>query len=226
MHFDPLTLMIIPALILVTAGGAAAMRLRNGPVAQPKTSERTEPPPRNDNFDDRLTGIGNRQAFEHSGASLLETALANDHEAALLVLDLDHFAAINAAHGRDGGDRLLIAFARMIHDYLPPTSLVCRLGADMFAAILPGAGSARAHVIADEIRMLFAHLAIASPLGKLQTTVSVGIAVARGAAVDVETLLQRADLCLDRAKAGGRNRVEAEGRPNETAMRQRRRGAA
>ncbi len=225
MHFDPLTLLIVPALLLVAAGGLAVGRLRSGslmPGSEPSTSE--EPTTRPAVFVDRLTGIGNRRAFEHSGAALLEAALAQGQEAALLVLDLDRFDGINAAHGRDVGDRLLTTFARVIHDYLPATSLVCRLGADTFAAVLPAAGPARAAAVADEIRMLFAHLSIEGPVGPVRTTVSVGIASGRD--TDLETLLHHADLCLDRAKAGGRNRVEAEGGPDEAWTRRQRRGAA
>ncbi len=227
MLFDPLTLMIVPALLLVAAGGPAAWRLRSGCLApRSETFAPDEPSMLSGEFDDGLTGIGNRRAFERSGAALLGAALADGHEAALLVLDLDRFDAVNAAHGRDAGDRLLVTFARVIHDYLPPTSLVCRLGADTFAAILPAAGPARAAAIADEIRMLFAHLSIEGPEGAIRSTVSIGIAGSRGCGSDIQSLLQRADFCLDSAKAGGRNRIEAaEGGPAET-MRQQRRGAA
>ena len=215
MLFDPLTLMIALALLPVAAGGLAAWRLRNSSFTpQSENVEPSEASVPQGEFDDGLTGIGNRLAFERSGAALLGTALAKGQEAALLLLDLDRFDGVNAAHGRDAGDRLLGAFARLVHDYLPPTSLVCRLGADTFAAILPAAGLARATAIADEVRMLFAHMAIESPRGRLQTTVSVGIAGSRGAEADIDGLLQRADLCLDRAKAGGRNRVEAESGPD------------
>ena len=226
MHFDPLTLMIVPALLLVAAGAPAVWRLRSGCLLPPsEIFAPREPSMLPGEFDDGLTGIGNRRAFEHSGAALLEAALAQGHEAALLVLDLDRFERVNATHGRDAGDRLLVTFARVIHDYLPPTSLVCRLGADTFAAILPAAEPTRAAAIADEIRLLFAHLSIDGPGGQVRSTVSIGIAGTGGSDPDIETLLQRADLCLDRAKAGGRNRIEAEGGSNGASMR-RQRGAA
>ena len=227
MHFDPLTLMIVPALLLVAAGGVAVWRFRSGClVPWSETFDLDEPATLQEAFDDRLTGVGNRLAFERSGAALLGTTLANGQEAALLLFDLDRFDAVNAAHGRDAGDRLLAAFARTVHAYLPPTSLVCRLGADTFAAILPAAGLARATAIADEIRMLFAHLSIDGPAGPVRATVSIGVAGARGSESDIEALLQRADLFLDGAKAGGRNRVEAESGPDEALRPRQRRGAA
>ena len=227
MVFDPLTLMIASALLLVATGSVAAWRLRCGSFTpRSQIFEPNEPPVFQGKFGDGLTGIGNRLAFERSGAALLGTALANGHEVALLVLDLDRFDAVNAAHGRQSGDRLLVAFARLIHDYLPPTSLVCRLGADTFAAILPAADPARAYAIADEIRMLFAHLKIGGSEGLVRTTVSIGVAGSCGNDTDLEMLLQRADLCLDRAKAGGRNRVEADGRSDDPSVFQQRRGVA
>ena len=226
MVFDPLTLMIASALLLVATGLVAAWRLRSGGFTlRSEILESDEPPVLRGEFDDVLTGLGNRLAFERSGAALLGTALANGQEAALLVFDLDRFDAVNATHGRAAGDRLLVAFARLIHDYLPPASLVCRLGADTFAAIVPAAGPVRAQAIADDIRLLFAHLAIESPRGPLRATVSIGIAGSRGTNADIETLLQRADLCLDRAKAGGRDRVAAEAGP-DASIRLQRRGAA
>ena len=226
MLFDPLTLLIVPALLLMAAGGLAGWRLRsNGLAPQTEGPASDEPSMHSGAFADGLTGIGNRRAFEHSGSALLKAALAHGQDAALLVLDLDRFDGINAAHGRDAGDRLLATFARVIHDYLPPTSLVCRLGADTFAAILPAAGPARAAAIADEIRMLFAHLTIEGPKGLVRTTVSIGIAGSRGNDAGLETLLHRADLCLDRAKAGGRNRVEADGSSDDASLSRQRSGA-
>ncbi len=227
MLFDPLTLMFVPALLLVAAGGLAVGRLRSGCLAPASAmSDFDEPPTLQGAFDDGLTGVGNRLAFERSGAALLGSTLVNGQRAALLLLDLDRFETVNVAHGRDAGDRILVAFARMVHDYLPPTSLVCRLDADTFAAILPDAGLARATAIADEIRMLFAHLSIEGPAGPVRTTVSIGIAGTRGSKSGIETLLQHADLCLDRAKARGRNRVEADAGPDEASRSQQRRGAA
>ena len=227
MHFDPLTLLIVPALLLVAASFVAGARLRSVYLAPPwesLTPDDPSMPP--GEFDDALTGIGNRRALEQSGAALLAAALAQGHEAALLVLDLDRFERVNAIHGRDAGNRLLVTFARVIHDYLPPTSLVCRLNADTFAAILPTAGPARAAAIADEIRLLSAHLCIDGAGAPIRTTVSIGIAGSPESGTDIEALLQRADLCLDRAKASGRNRIEAGGASDAASTRQQHRGAA
>ena len=136
------------------------------------------------------------------------------------MIDLDRFKAVNDTHGHPAGDRLLVAFARLAHDYLPPTSLVCRVGGGAFAAVLPGADAPRAGGVADEIRALFSHLAVAGPQGPVRTTVSIGIALAGDEMADdgargggLAALLARADQCLCAAKHAGRDRVVAEGNP-------------
>ncbi len=176
--------------------------------------ERTERLHRREALEDALTGIGNRRALYRSGAALLDTSRRAGRPAALLLMDLDGFKIINDCHGHPAGDRLLVAFARLAHDYLPPTSLICRVGGEEFAAILPGADLARAHAVADEIRALFAHVALESPLGPLRATVSIGVASMRDQRVEdgeVGELLSRADICLYAAKRGGRDRVVSEG---------------
>ncbi len=178
--------------------------------------ERTERHHRREALEDVLTGIGNRRALFRSGPALLEASRQAGRPAALLLMDIDGFKIINDAHGHPAGDRLLVAFARLAHDYLPPNSLVCRVGGEEFAAILPGADPERAHAVADEIRALFAHVALDGPHGPLRATVSVGVAQTQPDVIvdsEIVDLLGRADVCLYAAKRSGRDRVVAEGDP-------------
>lgn len=175
--------------------------------------ERTERTHRREALEDALTGIGNRRALFRSGPALLEESRIAGRPAALLLMDLDGFKIVNDCHGHPAGDRLLIAFARVAHDYLPPTSLVCRIGGEEFAALLPGADLERAHAVADEIRALFAHVTLESPAGPLNATVSVGVAAMWAepmADEEISELLSRADICLYAAKRSGRDRVVSE----------------
>ena len=189
-----------------------------GAVSIVMDRERTASLHRRDALEDPLTGIGNRRALFGSGGALLDATRAAGRPAALLLMDLDHFKAVNDTHGHPAGDRLLVAFARLAHDYLPPTSLVCRVGGEEFVALLPGAEADRARAVADEIRALFAHLAVAGPGGPVRTTVSIGIAMMGDEPTDggsgrLAALLARADQCLYAAKHAGRDRVVAEGDP-------------
>ncbi len=168
---------------------------------------------RREALEDTLTGIGNRRALLRSGAALVGACRRAGRPAALLLMDLDGFKAINDLHGHPAGDRLLVAFARLAHDYLPPTSLVCRVGGEEFAAVLPDADPGRAARVADELRGLFAHVMLEGPQGPIRTTVSIGIAALAAEAPagdEVTDLLLRADRCLYAAKHGGRDRVVGE----------------
>lgn len=184
-----------------------------GVVSTVMSRERTDELHRREALEDVLTGIGNRRALARSGAPLLAACRRSGRPAALLLMDLDHFKLVNDRHGHPVGDQVLVAFARLAHDYLPPTSLVCRLGGEEFAAVLPGADAGRARAVAEEIRALFAHLVLDGPEGPVQTTVSIGVAhLAPEPAPegDIVDLLARADLRLYAAKRGGRDRVMAE----------------
>ena len=172
---------------------------------------------RREALEDVLTGIGNRRALFRSGGVLLDACHRAGRPAALLLMDLDGFKAVNDRHGHPLGDRLLVAFGRLAHDYLPPTSLVCRVGGEEFAAVLPDAEPERARIVADEIRALFAHVVLDGPQGPVRTTVSIGIAQmdavppgVRPPQQDMADLLGRADQCLYFAKNAGRDRVVAE----------------
>ena len=132
-------------------------------------------------------------------------------------MDLDGFKIVNDRHGHPAGDRLLVAFARLAHDYLPPTSLVCRVGGEEFAAVLPGADPERAHAVADEIRALFAHVVLDGPAGprprhrERRRRRHAGRTLCPTS--EIIELLGRADICLYAAKRSGRDRVVAEGDP-------------
>ena len=169
-------------------------------------------------MEDPLTGIGNGRALLRSGVALLDACRRAGRPACLLLMNLDGFAPVDDRHGHPAGDRLLVAFARLAHDYLPPTSLVCRIGGEGFAALLPAADLARARAVAEEIRALFGHVVLDDPAGPLRTTVSIGAAQDRGGQGpatqgDLADLVGRADLCLHAARRGGRDRVAAEGDP-------------
>ena len=173
---------------------------------------------RRDALEDPLTGIGNRRALDRSGLPLLDACRRAGRPACLLLMDLDGFKLVNDRHGHPAGDRLLVAFARLAHDYLPPNSLVCRIGGEEFAALVPAANLDRALAVADEIRALFAHIVLDHGTGPLRTTVSIGVARDRGgqgaaSQGDLVELIGRADLCLYAAKQHGRDRVVADGIP-------------
>jgi diguanylate cyclase (GGDEF)-like protein len=154
---------------------------------------------------DPLTGIPNRRLFnERFDRCLAETRRAA-RSFALLSLDLNRFKAVNDIHGHTTGDRLLVAVAGRLRQLTRPEDSLARLGGDEFALAVCGADRDLAERVAT--RMV---TALAQPFeidGKvIEIGASVGIALYPGDADDASTLMQRADLAMYRAKAGGRNR--------------------
>jgi diguanylate cyclase (GGDEF)-like protein len=143
---------------------------------------------------DPLTGAGNRRALTRM------LTLHEQKEISLLVLDLDHFKAVNDTHGHEIGDRVLQEFASRAAAALRRGDLLARVGGEEFVAVLPGADAAAASAVAD--RILEATRRRAFTDRELRVTVSIGIA----SGPQTEPLLARADLALYSAKNGGRDR--------------------
>lgn len=162
---------------------------------------------------DELTGVANRR---HSGARLREAqVLAGRYRRPLSVamLDLDHFKAVNDAHGHDGGDAVLRAVTRAVAGALREADLLGRWGGEELLAILPETDAAGALALAERLRAAVQALRVEHAGGTIVVTVSVGLATwvpsSSGAeAPSTEALLKQADQALYRAKARGRNRVE------------------
>jgi diguanylate cyclase (GGDEF)-like protein len=152
---------------------------------------------------DHLTGLLNRASLVPRFAELRTQAHATGGVIALIVYDLDRFKSINDDLGHDRGDAVLRDTAGLLHRHLRAFDLVYRLGGEEFAVVLPGVGVTEALEIAQRQR---ASIAEAHP-GGVPITISGGVASARGAEVEWDTLFQRADAALLRAKRAGRNRV-------------------
>jgi diguanylate cyclase (GGDEF)-like protein len=153
---------------------------------------------------DALTGLGNR----HWMRTMFEREVTRMAHASkslcLMMIDVDNFKLFNDRYGHIAGDRVLVAVAEALREYLRPTDLVARFGGDEFAVLLPDLQLKQARQTAERIRQQVASLS--PPSLTTAVTVSIGIA-SRGGADDVATLVQRADAAMYDAKEGGRNRV-------------------
>ena len=151
-------------------------------------------------FHDPLTGLPNRNLFtERMLASL--SAAEPGAEAAMLLLDIDDFKAINDRFGHVEADLLLRSIGARLRDALPAPVVVARLGGDEFAALVEpaddpaGVAVRSAGALIDALRAPF-HVAGV----ELFVTTSVGIALGS----DVDQLFRRADVAMYRAKSAGK----------------------
>jgi len=126
---------------------------------------------------------------------------------ALLIVDADHFKAINDTMGHEAGDDALKLIARKIAGLLRTTDLIGRIGGEEFAVFLPGSSPMQAEVVAERIRLAVAEADFVTTTGERK-----GLSVSVGGAVfdrrlDFADLFRLADRQLYSAKANGRNRV-------------------
>jgi len=158
---------------------------------------------------DPLTGLANRRHFHTVLNREIEIVARSGNSALLLMLDIDHFKAINDTHGHPAGDKVLQAVAHCIVSCVRPQDTVARYGGEEFAIVLPDCQAAYGEAVAERIRQSIAALAISPAPGMtLQVTTSVGGAFAPvwvRSTADLWT--ERADTQLYLAKAQGRNRV-------------------
>lgn len=172
------------------------------------TRERREYEQRRLSLIDPLTGLQNRRAF------LNEIARAFPRRrppVSVLVLDLDHFKAVNDRFGHEAGDAVLARFGALAHTSTRSGDFLFRMGGEEFCFVLPQIGAAEALVIAERIRGRFGSEPVPTPAGPVACTVSVGVAVGEQPGIDLELLRAAADAAVYEAKARGRNCVVVAG---------------
>ncbi|RZJ17290.1 MAG: PleD family two-component system response regulator [Brevundimonas sp.] len=160
---------------------------------------------------DALTGLHNRRYMSGQLQGLVDHANHGGESVATLVLDIDHFKAVNDGFGHDAGDEVLREFAVRLATNVRAIDLPCRLGGEEFVVVMPGASLEAAHSVADRIRrdIASAPFRIMGGREQLTITVSVGVAASTGEGDTPDALLKRADEGVYEAKSAGRNRVIA-----------------
>jgi diguanylate cyclase (GGDEF)-like protein len=164
---------------------------------------------------DVKTGLLNAAAWHAQAERELRRVRRTDGPRGVLVLDLDHFKAVNDAHGHIVGDEVLHAVATALKDEVRERDLAGRFGGEEFVVLLAGrdrAAGGDVQAVAERIRRRVEGLQVPidTPDGPLTVdglTVSVGGAVSAPGSADLQTLLQTADAALYAAKRAGRNRV-------------------
>jgi two-component system cell cycle response regulator len=156
---------------------------------------------RHDASTDALTGVWNRRAFE----AMLDAHVLGRQRFGLLFVDVDHFKAVNDAHGHDAGDAVLAHLGHVLSGSVRPGDAVARLGGEEFVVLLQGVTTEGALTAAERLREAAAEV---GPVGVPRVTVSIGVALADPAEdVTADDLMRRADAALYSAKRAGRDRV-------------------
>ncbi len=152
---------------------------------------------------DSLTNALTRRRLDEACGKELKRCQRNGRSLALLVMDMDHFKAVNDTWGHQVGDRVLVNFVARVQPLLRGPDQLARFGGEEFVALLPETSLSEAVLVAERIRQTCAADSQAPVC-----TVSVGVTTNQRDDDTVDSLFARADAALYRAKANGRNRVE------------------
>ena len=163
---------------------------------------------------DPLTGIKNRRHFdaalEHEDAIRQRIPAEKRPLRSAILFDLDHFGSVNKRFGHQVGDRVLRLFSDTLKSRVRNSDLMARYGGEEFVVILDGASREEAMGIAEQVRKAFAKQSVDTGTGeRLSSTVSAGCSTLEPWEVEGVLLLERADVALAMAKAGGRDQVVA-----------------
>ncbi len=163
---------------------------------------------------DELTRLANRRHVGDRFREELGRSVRYGRPISVVLLDVDHFKAVNDTEGHDAGDAVLRAVAGAIASALRVSDVPGRWGGEEFLAVLPETDAAGARVLAERVRAAVEALRVEHAGKALKVTISAGLATwvpaaARVAGVEAESLLKQADEALYRAKGAGRNRVES-----------------
>jgi two-component system cell cycle response regulator len=160
-------------------------------------------------FTDGLTGLYNRRYVTRHLASLAQSQGAEDHETALIMVDIDHFKNVNDSYGHDVGDEVLKEISKRLQLIVRGQDLASRLGGEEFLIVVTNATVENAEGVAERIRSDIANepITASTPSGNVEVTVSVGVAMRHSTTETPDRQLKRADEALYEAKRGGRDRV-------------------
>jgi two-component system cell cycle response regulator len=161
---------------------------------------------------DQLTGLHNRRYMTSHLDNLMTQAAKVGKPLAFVIMDIDHFKAVNDGHGHDIGDEVLREFAKRLGANIRGIDLACRYGGEEFVVVMPETDGGFAYAVAERLRKSIetTPIEITRAPGTIPITVSIGIAASEGEGDTAEALLRRADQALYSAKRNGRNQVVAD----------------
>jgi diguanylate cyclase (GGDEF)-like protein len=158
---------------------------------------------------DAMTGLYNYRFLVGYLDQQVNVAERASSPLSVLMLDLDHFKAVNDSHGHPAGDRLLRQFASLMLDTIRKSDLAARYGGEEFVVVMGNTRREDAELVADKIRVAVEEMTVKLDDGsELRLTVSIGGVTFPEGSRGARNLLDLADRALYAAKRHGRNCVE------------------
>ena len=153
---------------------------------------------------DHLTGLVNRRSFDYTLSVELERSRRYGSPLSLLLMDTDHFKAVNDEYGHSVGDQILTQIAWILSSHIRTTDTAARWGGEEFGILMPESDQAEAAAVAETLRRRIENFTF---VNGIRVTMSFG--GAQWLKLGSKSLwFKRADRALYRAKKNGRNRVE------------------
>ena len=193
-------------LLPITALGFAILPLSVAAVVFAIINQRLNQQLRNRALSDDLTGALSRRGLRELGERMLSMQAHQPTSVAVLMMDVDHFKAVNDSYGHQVGDDVLRQITQLTRERLRDDALLARYGGEEFTVLLPVRSHLEASAVAERVRQMLALTPCETRGGPVSITVSIGVAFHRPDST-LEDALARADACLYEAKQAGRNRV-------------------
>ena len=156
---------------------------------------------------DPLTGLYNRRYLQETMDRELARCHREQARLSVILIDIDHFKAVNDRHGHQVGDEVIRRLARLLTTEARTEDVPCRYGGEEFMLLMPKMPLEAARERAERWRTRFARISVPTGAQKVTTTLSIGIAEFPTHGSTAEALTQCADVALYQAKATGRDRV-------------------
>lgn len=157
---------------------------------------------------DVLTRLPNRRHAMRSLSSLWKESIQTDSPLVCMMIDADHFKAVNDTYGHDAGDTVLFELARTLQDSLRSDDIVSRLGGDEFFIICPDTDIDDGMNVAEIIRKTVSELCVPTGEGTWNGSISIGVAAITVNMRNYDELMKVADQGVYAAKQAGKNCVQ------------------
>lgn len=157
---------------------------------------------------DYLTGLSSRSHFMEQAHKELSRSVRSDMPLSILLLDIDFFKKINDTYGHQIGDIAIIELTKISQNTIREIDVAGRIGGEEFAILLPATDSGEAFAVAERLRKSVANMQLTITIGlSIDFTISIGVATLNNKKINIDSLLNQADVALYEAKNTGRNKV-------------------